>query len=91
MTRPFRILARAIDRDDTVAALSGGPRELREAAAAIASMRNRLGIEAAERARMLTAIAHDLRTPSPAYACVSRPRPSRSDRAWSPMSTACRR
>lgn len=63
MTRPFRILARAIDRDDTVASLSGGPRELREAAAAIASMRNRLAIEAAERARILTAIAHDLRTP----------------------------
>ncbi|MFG6281117.1 HAMP domain-containing sensor histidine kinase [Sphingomonas sp. S6] len=63
MTRPFRILARAIDHDDTIARLPGGPRELQEAAAAITSMRNRLAIEAAERARMLTAIAHDLRTP----------------------------
>lgn len=63
MTRPFRALARAIDHDDIDAGVDSGPRELREAAAAITSMRNRLAIEATERARMLTAIAHDLRTP----------------------------
>jgi len=62
LTRPFRALARAID-GDAVLPPAAGPRELREAAAAIAAMRRRLGIEAGERARMLTAIAHDLRTP----------------------------
>ncbi|MEH3159923.1 MAG: HAMP domain-containing sensor histidine kinase [Sphingomonas taxi] len=63
MTRPFRALARAIDRDDNDVKVDDGPRELREAAAAIASMRSRLAAEAAERVRMLSAIAHDLRTP----------------------------
>jgi signal transduction histidine kinase len=62
LTRPFRALADALgDTADTIP--QEGPRELREAAAAIATMRNRLASEAAERARMLTAIAHDLRTP----------------------------
>lgn len=62
LTRPFRALAGALgDRADAVP--EEGPRELREAAAAIAAMRTRLAAEAAERARMLTAIAHDLRTP----------------------------
>ncbi|MBB5713022.1 HAMP domain-containing sensor histidine kinase [Sphingomonas xinjiangensis] len=62
LTRPFRALANALgDRADTVP--QEGPRELREAAAAIGAMRTRLANEAAERARMLTAIAHDLRTP----------------------------
>ncbi len=63
LTRPFRALAGALDRDTVDAVPHAGPRELREAATAIAAMRNRLAIEAAERARMLTAIAHDLRTP----------------------------
>lgn len=63
LTRPFRILANALDADDAGAVPQEGPRELREAAAAITAMRNRLAIEATERARMLTAIAHDLRTP----------------------------
>jgi signal transduction histidine kinase len=62
MTRPFRALADALERGATPIPHQG-PRELREAAAAIAAMRNRLAMEAAERARMLTAIAHDLRTP----------------------------
>lgn len=62
LTRPFRALASALGDDaDTVP--QDGPRELREAAAAIGAMRTRLADEAAERARMLTAIAHDLRTP----------------------------
>ena len=62
LTRPFRALANALgDRADTIP--DEGPRELREAAAAIAAMRSRLAVEATERARMLTAIAHDLRTP----------------------------
>ncbi|WP_245708345.1 sensor histidine kinase [Sphingomonas palmae] len=62
MTRPFRVLAGALgDQDDVVP--EAGPRELREAAAAIGAMRDRLSREATERARMLTAIAHDLRTP----------------------------
>lgn len=62
LTRPFRALAGALG--ETADAIpEAGPRELREAAAAIATMRGRLAEEAAERARMLTAIAHDLRTP----------------------------
>ncbi len=62
LTRPFRALAGALSNNaDAVPA--EGPRELRDAAAAIARMRTRLAAEAGERARMLTAIAHDLRTP----------------------------
>lgn len=62
LTRPFRVLAGALG-DNADAVPDEGPRELREAAAAISAMRARLAVEAAERARMLTAIAHDLRTP----------------------------
>lgn len=62
LTRPFRALAGALDHHHAVVP-QDGPRELREAATTIATMRNRLAIEAAERARILTAIAHDLRTP----------------------------
>ncbi|WP_404369433.1 sensor histidine kinase [Sphingomonas sp. MMS24-J45] len=62
LTRPFRALAGALDHQTDIGP-TDGPRELREAAAAIAAMRSRVAIEAAERARMLTAIAHDLRTP----------------------------
>ena len=62
LTDPFRALAGALETG-AVAMPQGGPRELREAAAAIAAMRDRLAAEAGERARMLTAIAHDLRTP----------------------------
>lgn len=62
LTRPFRALAGALDHHHAIVP-QDGPRELREAAATIATMRNRLAIEAAERARILTAIAHDLRTP----------------------------
>ena len=62
LTRPFRALADALgERADAVP--EEGPRELRDAVAAIARMRNRLADDATERARMLTAIAHDLRTP----------------------------
>lgn len=62
LTRPFRVLAGALGERGQ-ALRQEGPRELREAAAAIDAMRNRLASEAGERARMLTAIAHDLRTP----------------------------
>jgi signal transduction histidine kinase len=62
LTRPFRALAGALGRDASLIPQEG-PRELREAAAAIAAMQQRLAEEANERARMLTAIAHDLRTP----------------------------
>ncbi|WP_294238406.1 HAMP domain-containing sensor histidine kinase [uncultured Sphingomonas sp.] len=62
LTRPFRALATAIDegRDPPQAQ---GPRELQEAAGAILQLRNRLAAESEERMRMLTAVAHDLRTP----------------------------
>lgn len=62
LTRPFRALAGALGSDAALIRQEG-PRELREAAAAIVAMQNRLAEEATERARMLTAIAHDLRTP----------------------------
>jgi two-component system OmpR family sensor kinase len=62
LTRPFRALAEALS-NHAEAVPQQGPRELREAAAAIGLMRSNLASEAAERARMLTAIAHDLRTP----------------------------
>jgi signal transduction histidine kinase len=62
LTRPFRALAEALS-NHAEAVPQEGPRELREAAAAIGVMRSHLASEAAERARMLTAIAHDLRTP----------------------------
>ena len=62
LTRPFRELAGALD-DTSSPIPQEGPRELREAAGAIAAMRAKLTSEAVERARILTAIAHDLRTP----------------------------
>jgi signal transduction histidine kinase len=62
LTRPFRALAENTGNHAEVV-LQEGPRKLREAAAAIGVMRSHLASEAAERARMLTAIAHDLRTP----------------------------
>lgn len=62
LTRPLRALAGALGSDASRIPLEG-PRELREAAAAIAAMQNRLAEKATERARMLTAVAHDLRTP----------------------------
>lgn len=62
LTRPFRALAGALGGSADAIPVDG-PRELREAAEAIAAMRTSLAADAAERARMLTAIAHDLRTP----------------------------
>jgi signal transduction histidine kinase len=62
LTRPFRALAGALN-DSGDAIPVDGPRELREAALAIEAMRSSLAADATERARMLTAIAHDLRTP----------------------------
>lgn len=62
LTRPFRALSGALA--ETAGPIpQEGPRELREAATAIATMRTKLTGEAAERARILTAVAHDLRTP----------------------------
>lgn len=62
LARPFRTLAENIETADGQSAV-GGPRELRDAAAAIARFRSRLVDEANERKRILTAVAHDLRTP----------------------------
>lgn len=62
LTRPFRALAGALDTSAETLPQEG-PRELRDAAAAITAMRRRLSAEASERVRLLTAIAHDLRTP----------------------------
>jgi len=62
LTRPFRVLARAVESGGEPPRLDG-PRELREAAGAIVQLRERLAAETDERTRMLTAVAHDLRTP----------------------------
>lgn len=62
LTRPFRALAAAVESGGALPRLDG-PRELREAAGAIAQLRDRLAAEGEERTRMLTAVAHDLRTP----------------------------
>ena len=62
LTDPFRSLAAAIENDKPPPR-PAGPRELREAAAAIAGLRTRLAADAEERMRMLIAVAHDLRTP----------------------------
>lgn len=62
LTRPFRQMAHALQHDGDTLPVTG-PRELREAAQAIASMRTRLHAETAELLRMLSAVAHDLRTP----------------------------
>ena len=61
-TRPFRALADAIRQNRDVP-MAEGPSELRDAAGAIVQLRSRLARDADERMRMLTAIAHDLRTP----------------------------
>lgn len=63
ITRPLRQLAdRAAAPQPATDALRG-PREVRAAAEAIDTMRCRLAEEAAERVRMVAAVAHDLRTP----------------------------
>jgi signal transduction histidine kinase len=62
LARPFRALAENIEAIDAPLPV-GGPRELRDAAAAIVQFRGRLLNEAKERSRILTAVAHDLRTP----------------------------
>ncbi|WP_294299810.1 HAMP domain-containing sensor histidine kinase [uncultured Sphingomonas sp.] len=79
LTRPFRALAVAIDAGDDPPQAQG-PRELQEAAGAIVQLRTRLAAEADERMRMLTAVAHDLRTPltSLRLRIESAPEPQRS-------------
>lgn len=67
LTSPIRALAAAAERarlwrDDTPIP-GGGPREVVAAAEAIGAMRARLAAEAAERTRMVAAVAHDLRNP----------------------------
>lgn len=62
LTRPFRALSHALG-DSAEPIPQTGPRELREAADTIAAMRTRLVDAATERTRILTAVAHDLRTP----------------------------
>lgn len=67
LTGPLRRLAAAandmqLDRSLPLPT-SAGPREVREIAAAMAAMHARMAAQAAERTRMLVAVAHDLRTP----------------------------
>lgn len=62
LTKPFRALAQAIDTGSEPPA-AAGPRELREAGAAITALRSRVAAELEERLRMMIAVAHDLRTP----------------------------
>lgn len=62
LTKPFRALAHAIDTGSETPDV-GGPRELRDAGAAITALRARVAAELEERLRMLIAVAHDLRTP----------------------------
>ncbi|MEN5231071.1 sensor histidine kinase [Brevundimonas naejangsanensis] len=67
LTRPVRALALAaqqvqIDRS-TDLDFSKGPREVTAVAAALSEMRARLEGQLIQRMRMLTAVAHDLRTP----------------------------
>jgi two-component system OmpR family sensor kinase len=66
ITRPIRALADGAARaqlDSNARAPEEGPAEVRSAAAAINAMRDRLASDAAERTRMLAAVAHDLRNP----------------------------
>jgi signal transduction histidine kinase len=66
LTRPLRRLAeqaQSLDLTSAAAPVSSGPREVRAAAAAIQDMQVRLASQAADRTRMLAAMAHDLRTP----------------------------
>ncbi|HZF41951.1 MAG TPA: HAMP domain-containing sensor histidine kinase [Sphingomonadaceae bacterium] len=66
LTKPLRQLAeqaQSLDLMATAAPVSSGPREVRTAAAAIRQMQARLASQAADRTRMLAAMAHDLRTP----------------------------
>jgi signal transduction histidine kinase len=67
MTQPIRALAdyaRAAELGgEPFDSPDEGPREVREAATAIADMRLRLQKKSAEQTRMLAAVAHDLRTP----------------------------
>jgi signal transduction histidine kinase len=66
LTRPLRQLAeqaRSLDLTGAAAPVSNGPSEVRAAAAAIEDMQARLAAQAADRTRMLAAMAHDLRTP----------------------------
>ncbi len=61
LVQPLGALTRALDENHDLPI--DGPLEVRRTAAAIETMRNRLVEETAERTRMLTAVAHDLRTP----------------------------
>lgn len=61
LVRPLGALTRALDENDDLPI--DGPLEVRRTASAIQTMRTRLVEETTERTRMLTAVAHDLRTP----------------------------
>jgi signal transduction histidine kinase len=66
ITRPIRALAEAAGRahlGEAGPAPIDGPSEVRAAGAAMNAMRERLSSEAAQRTRMLAAVAHDLRNP----------------------------
>ncbi|MEM7710296.1 MAG: ATP-binding protein [Pseudomonadota bacterium] len=67
LTRPLTALAaaaRAAGQGDRMARVTaGGPREIRDAAAAFNDMQTRIARFDAERLRTLAAVGHDLRTP----------------------------
>lgn len=67
LTQPMRQLADAANRIHldmpSHLPVSTGPREVREVASAMNAMHARIAVQAAERIRMLVAVAHDLRNP----------------------------
>lgn len=68
IVRPLRHLARATeefgwDLDTPPLSENGGPQEIRDAARAFNSMRGRIRAFVQERAHLLGAVSHDLRTP----------------------------
>lgn len=63
ITRPLRQLAARVATPQQTREPARGPKEVRDVAEAIDTMRDRLAGEAAERVRMVAAVAHDLRTP----------------------------
>lgn len=66
IARPIEKLGRDANRADLrtgLAIVERGPREVREAAAALVRMHGRMAGAAEEQVRLLAAVAHDLRTP----------------------------
>jgi HAMP domain-containing protein len=89
LTKPLRQLAeqaQSLDLMATAAPVSSGPREVRTAAAAIRQMQARLASQAADRTRMLAAMAHDLRTPLRDLGCALKTRRLQCEPGWSTTS-----